>query len=481
MAQANQGEHLDAVMQADPRRAVELMKKIGKHVITPHDGGQREVYEATERFQVVCAGRRWGKTKIAVKKALQECRKDHKIVWWVAPSYKVVARAYREAVKQIPPGVLKKQPPPATAYGRLVIEFKNHSRMEFYSAENPESMVGEGVNYVVVDEAAVINERVWNQIIRPTLMDTRGRALLISTPRGFNWFRDLWVRGQDDQFPDYKSWRYPTYASPYIHPDEIEEAKATLPMVVYEQEILAEFVSNAAAVFRFSDETFQQLRKPGEHTFLGVDLAKHHDFTVLTGDDAATRLPVFHDRFNAVSWVMQKQRIRNVVAQLEESGSEVTLVIDSTGLGDVVFDDLEAEGYDVIPVKFSQQWKQMAVTQLSADLERKQAFLLPEQKHEFEAYSYEISETTGRFKYGAPEGAFDDEVSAKLLSHWGVVHGGVPSVELLSATPLQVAVDEGGGADAEYDDFTDEENGAVEQITVRPPSMEEIFSHGFDH
>lgn len=472
------GEQLEALLQSDPRKAIELMARVGKSVIKPHEGGQGEVWSAQERFQIVCAGRRWGKTKIAVKKALRECRKDRQIVWWVAPTYKVVRRAYRETLKQIPPGVLSKPAPPPTADGRLLLHFKSGSRMEFYSAENPESMVGEGVDYVVVDEAAVMNERVWLQIIRPTLMDTKGSALLISTPRGLNWFYDVWVRGQDEQQQDYRSWRFPTSASPYIDDAEIREAEQTLPAVVYEQEILAEFVSNAAAVFRINEDT--ALKPMIEVTkdmpiVMGIDLAKHRDFTVLTAVDSTTRMPVYHDRFNAVSWPIQRQRIRDAIRGMEAKGATVTCMVDSTGIGDVIFDDMEAEGFDVIPIKFTPQWKQMAVYLLSADLERNAAFLIPEQLNEFRQYRYEVSETTGRMKFAAPEGAYDDEVSAKMLEHWGVIHFGAPNVELF-AVPV---IERGGNLDFDdsYYDLNDDE-GAVTEIKLQPPRLDEIFSRG---
>lgn len=474
------GDQLEALLQTNPQKAMEIIAKVGRSVIKPHGGGQIDVWEANERFQIVCAGRRWGKTKIAVKKALRECRKDRQIVWWVAPTYKVVRRAYRETLKQIPPGVLAKPAPPPTADGRLILTFKSGSRMEFYSAENPESMVGEGVNYVVVDEAAVMNERVWLQIIRPTLMDTKGSALLISTPRGLNWFYDVWVRGQDEQQSAYRSWRFPTAASPYIDDEEIREAEQTLPAAVYEQEILAEFVSNAAAVFRFDEKTavkgMIEVAKDMP-VVMGIDLAKHRDFTVLTAVDSTTRRAVYHDRFNAVSWPLQRQRIRDAVHGLEQQGATVTCMVDSTGIGDVIFDDMEVEGFDVIPIKFTPQWKQMAVYLLSADLERGGAFILPEQLNEFRQYRYEVSETTGRMKFAAPEGAYDDEVAAKMLEHWGVIHFGAPNVELFS-TPV---VERGTMLDFEddYYDLTDNDEGAVTETQIRPPRVDEIFARGF--
>jgi hypothetical protein len=433
MAQTATADQFAAVAAANPAAAKKLIADFKKTIVVPHSGGQIEVLEAKERFQVCCAGRRWGKTKIAVKKALRHCMEPDKVVWWVAPNYKNVRRGYREVLRQIPPGVLAKPAPVATS-NELILQFTNGTRMEFYSAENPDSLAGEGVDYCVVDEAALISDTVWDQLLRPTLMDKHGHAFMISTPRGYNWFYRMWKSGQD-QRPGYASWRFPTETNPYIPASEIEEARHSLPLAIYEQEILASFISDAASVFRGLEDATRGLVEvePGSHVYLGIDLAKHYDFTVITGCRSSDRLPCYHDRFNAVSWVEQRRRIHDAVAKIEAQGVTTTVCMDTTGVGDVVFDDLEAEGLDVMPIKFTNQWKQQAVMLLAADLERGLAFINPRQRDEFESYTYEIT-TTGRFKYGGPENGHDDEVSAKLLEHWGVVHGGVPDVRLLGAS-----------------------------------------------
>src|SRR4029077_13895049 len=104
---------------------------------------------------------------------------------------KNVRRGYREVLRQIPRELLAKEPPPATS-NELIIQLKNGAAIEFYSGVNPDAMAVEGVDYVVVDEAALQAEHVWNQTIRPALMDQQGSAMLISTPRGRNWFWKLW-------------------------------------------------------------------------------------------------------------------------------------------------------------------------------------------------------------------------------------------------------------------------------------------------
>lgn len=424
---------IEAWAAADPRGVLEAAKKLQGTIVTPHPA-QVPILSAEERFLVVCAGRRFGKTKIAAKRALKECREPGKVVWWVANTYKNVVRGYREVLRQIPPGVLTKTPPPASvaASGRLVLHFPGGTRFEFYSGENPDAMAGEGVDFVIVDEAALQREVVWTQTVRPTLMDRKGGAMLISTPRGRNWFYQLWLRGQDAEYPEWASWKFTTADNPYISEDEVEEMSRTLPRIMYEQEVLAEFVSDAGSVFRIPDESVRELSRPSGHVVMGVDLAKHHDFTVISAANATNREPCFHDRFNAVSWPVQKQRIITAHDNLLDAGATgVTILMDSTGIGDVIFDDLEEEGMDLVPIKFTNDWKSKAVNLLSADLERGNAFVTAQQLGELQSYTYTMSETTGRFKYAAPDGGHDDEVSAKLLEHWGMIHFGAPDVRVL--------------------------------------------------
>jgi phage FluMu gp28-like protein len=428
----NRGQ-LEAWAEADPQGFLAEAKKLQKYLVTPHPA-QIPILSADERFLVICAGRRFGKTKIAAKKAIRECQQGGRVVWWVANTYKNVVRGYREVLRQVPPGVLTKTPPPASvaASGRLVLNFPGGTRFEFYSGENPDAMAGEGVDYVIVDEAALQREIVWTQTIRPTLMDNNGGAMLISTPRGRNWFYHLYNRGQDPQYKGWASWRFSTADNPYIDAEEIKEMEKTLPRVMYEQEVLAEFVSDAGSVFRVKDNNIATLQEPRGHVYFGVDLAKHRDFTVFTASRASDRVPCMHDRFNAVSWPVQKQRIVQAHDDLITAGaSSVTLIMDSTGIGDVIFDDLENEGLDIQPIKFTNDWKGKAVNLLAADIERGEAFLLHEQLQEFEAYTYTISEQTGRFKYSAPDSGHDDEVSAKLLEHWGHVHLGTPDIRVI--------------------------------------------------
>lgn len=475
MAANDRHDRLLALLEGDPQGARKLLEGLVSKKFIPHEG-QRPVMDCQKRFMLMCAGRRFGKTKIAAALALRKARKERQMIWWVAPTYRIVKRGYTEVLRQLPENTLSRPAPPETAFdsGRAVIlHFKNGSRMEFYSAERPEGMLGEGVDFAVLDEAALMPEHIWQQVVRPTLADRQGGALFISTPRGKNWFYRMYLSGQDELQEDYASWRFPSHTNPYIPQEEWEEMEQSMPRGLYEQEILADFISNSSAVFNPPDTAYRPIQEPKGHVVLGVDLAKHNDFTVFAGINSGNRQPCYHERFNQKSWPVVRQRLHLAVDEILQTAESITVMLDSTGIGDVVYDDLALEGLDVVPIKFTPQWKQMAVMLLAADLERGHAFLHEDQRNEFEGYTYTISEATGRFKYEAGSG-HDDEVSAMLLAHWGIVNAGVPNVEMLTSSgPLMLG--SGGERDEEFIDGSYEE----EVVELSTPSPQQLLQNGW--
>lgn len=421
-------------------------------VFVPHDGGQRDVLADKHRFQVLRAGRRWGKTKVGARKLLRKAiNEDDRLCWWIANSYRNVRRGYAEVVKQLPRELLAK-PAPAPTAQELVLQLVTGSRIEFYSAGNPDALAGAGVDSVVGDEAALWphGEELWFQLVRPTLMDTGGEALLISTPRGRNWFYRLDMKGRDPTEPDFVSWHFSQDTNPYIPAEETAAARDEMPDVMFRQEILAEYVSSAASIFDLAMEgTVVPLEvEPRGHVFVGIDLGRQQDWTVITAVREEDRMPCHHERFNSIRWPLQRERIQDAIATIEgwAEVSGVTVVVDATGAGQVVVDDLEDDGMDVVPIVFTNQWKRQAVKQLAADLGQGRAHILEEQRPEFETYEYEISEA-GNYKFQAALG-HDDEVSAKLLEHWELAQNGSPDIR----TSDEVA--------------TEQEDGQVEQITL---------------
>lgn len=212
---------------------------------TPHEG-QRAVIESRARFRVVACGRRWGKTLVSSMLTVEEAtQKPERLCWWVAPVYDQAKIAFRIFLKNLPPNIMEVNRTEKSIYFP-----HNGSRVEFKSADRPETLRGEGVDWLVVDEAAFVKEDAWNGALRPTLSDTHGYALLIGTFDGDeNWFYEGYERGQDPEHEAWESWRFRTADNPYIPASEIEEARRTLPQAVFEQEYESSPLSYAGAVF----------------------------------------------------------------------------------------------------------------------------------------------------------------------------------------------------------------------------------------
>jgi hypothetical protein len=138
---------------------------------------------------------------------------------------------------------------------RMMVKFKNGSRLTFKGAENEKSLRGRGLTYCVVDEGAYVDRAIWTRAIRPSLSDRAGKAIICSTPAGrANWFYDQYVIANENR-NGWSAFRWMTSDNPLIGQDDLNDAKAQLSASEYQQEYLAEFVSSAGLVLPdFSDK-----------------------------------------------------------------------------------------------------------------------------------------------------------------------------------------------------------------------------------
>lgn len=379
----------------------------------PH-AGQRLIHASGHRrFRVVCCGRRWGKTLCLAAEILDraggEASGDYA---WIAPTYFIAERGV-EALREIAGEFVRftgRNPIRAELDGAF-----GTSRILFLSADNPESILGLGFRGIVVDEAARIPTDVWHYTIRPTLAQTMGWATLISTPNGRGWFYDLHTRGNEPQETDYQSFHFASNTNPYFPAEEWEEAKRTMPADVFRQEYMAEFLEDSAGVFRNVDACL--LTAPAVRTddvAIGCDLAKHTDHTVLIAMDRKTGHCLDMERFNHLDWPIQKERI--VEFTRRHNG---LLVMDATGIGDPVYDDLRHVLPRIQPVKLTNLSKTQLIQRLVVAIEQRQigwpaawSVLTDELKR----YEYEIT-PNGSITYNTPAGYHDDCVIALALAN----------------------------------------------------------------
>lgn len=210
---------------------------------------QLEVWESDARFKVVACGRRFGKTFLAVNMLIAKAAKNPgSICWWVAPQLNQTDVAFRFFKEAMPSAhvSINKTKKEAVLWNKSLVVFK--------TADNPDALRSEGLDFVALDEAAYQKSDVWPAAIRPALADKKGEAVLIGTFDGENYFYDLYVRGQNrEEYKEWESWRFPSSANPFLDPAEIDEARCTTPEAEFEQEWEANPLVYVGAVFPGKD------------------------------------------------------------------------------------------------------------------------------------------------------------------------------------------------------------------------------------
>jgi hypothetical protein len=370
--------------------------------------------ESPARFRVVCCGRRWGKTLGFAHELLRAALLKPGDYGWIGPTYPVTERGV-DALQRIAPDLIFRGTSPRMAL------LPNRSRIVFLSAEGDDAtrILGWGFRGIVIDEAPRVAQKTLDQAIRPTLTDHQGWAAYVGTPKGRNWFFDQYTRGRAGQ-EGFASFQMPTASNPLIARKELEEARASLPEDVFRQEYLAEFLEDSAGVFRGIDACLMPAgmpRGPAEGPYvLGVDLAKHQDFTVLIAADMRTGRCVEMQRFNRIDWPFQRDRIVELARALR-----ARIVLDATGVGDAVYDELVRVWPAVEPVKLTSASKTEIIQGLMLAIERAELRWPAEWDvltDELRRYEYDYS-PQGRVSYNAPAGYHDDCVIALALAQWG--------------------------------------------------------------
>ncbi len=411
------------------------------HLPYPHQG-QQIVRRQMRRHNLLDAGRRWRKTTLGVSIACEDIV-DGKHDLWTAPTFDQVRIAWSE-MKKAAGGVF------AFNHTQMYAELpETGGKCYFRSLDNPDNARGHTVTgRVFMDEAPFVEESAWYEILRPMLIDSGAGSFFMFTPRGRNWTWREWVQAHDRA--DSMAWTAPTLGAeiidgqlvrmphPLENPDipfaELQDMFKTTPERTFRQEILAEFLENAGGVFKDVENVVsgELPRNPqpdlyGSHQYvMGVDLAKHADYTVIVIIDLLTHRVVDFHRFNLASWPLQKARI----AMIAQYWKNAPIWMDATGVGDPIYDDLDRiEGLRVNPYKFTQASKKALIDHAVICIEQRLVSMprISVLISELQAYEYERL-PAGALRMNAPSGMHDDAVIAFALACWGI--------QAMSATSL---------------------------------------------
>jgi hypothetical protein len=356
---------------------------------------QKAILESQARFNVLMCGRRFGKSELSQIKMIKTASFGEQIAY-ITPTYKLAKVFFNKLAAALPF---------PNNQSNLTMQFPNKGSVEFFTGERLDNLRGRKFHGVIIDEASFIPnlEDGWLNSIRPTLTDYKGWGWFLSTPRGKNFFYSLYMKQEDG----WQSFKYSTYDNPYIDTKEIDEAKRQLPAPVFEQEYMANPMENAANPF--GSDNIKHCIKPlsnQEPVCFGIDLAKSYDWSVIIGLDAGGNV-CYLDRFQK-DWHTTKQTILKLPRK--------PMLLDSTGVGDPIFEELQRAGLMVEGLKFTSNSKQQLMVGLQNAIHTK-SISYPEGVivNELEVFEYQF--TANGVKYSAPSGFHDDCVMALALAY----------------------------------------------------------------
>lgn len=300
----------------------------------------------------------------------------------------------------------------------MIIELVNGSILQMVGADNIDRIVGTNPIGVVFSEYSLMKPDVWN-LISPILRENDGWAIFIMTPRGTNHAWDLMQTVKND-----KNWFVQSLTvddTQALSKESLEEARLEMPRDLFQQEYYCKFLDSGMGFFRRVDENTYKVEEytPKELALyqIGVDLAKYNDYTVITPFNLNDFHVLKQDSFNQMDYNLQKARIENTYLKHNKG----RIVIDSTGVGEPVYDDLNARGINITPFRFNRTSRTDLLKNLQILLEQDKIKIPNDEVllDELKSMSYELNENGGT-KIQVPDGKHDDRIMSLALAVWQI-------------------------------------------------------------
>jgi len=406
----------------------------------PHPS-QKLVHGSKARIRVVCNGRKWGKTELCINEVMNYAGTPESNIWWVAPTYGVGDIAWKRMLLYVNPLLIKRK-----SERDKSLTFINDSMVQFKSSDNEKGLVGEGLDFCVMEEAAYQNGDAWLETIRPNLGDARrrGDAMMISTPAGLNYFYREWLKGQDAKFPDYESWRFelsmipilneridpydggfPSWTNPHWTLNELTSI-IHHPRSLVLQEYGARFIEDLSNIFIGVDKVIDRelnLEDPvhGKQYYVGFDVARsgagdNAVITVVDKDYKVCRETVMLGK----SLPVQVQTAKTIC---EEYNSAPIMVDTTNPMGDSVFEFIYDEYKNAKGFHYTTANKRDLMDNLSIIIQTRK-LKIPMKTEELSELVKELKvfgagrNSHGAVIYEAPGGFMDDRVNGLALACW---------------------------------------------------------------
>lgn len=353
---------------------------------TPHPG-QMEVHSHPALWKVIWAGRRWGKSRLALMHALwvyaQLIRVERppslvpKVhMWAVAPNYNQLQQAWEEAMAFIPNPLIE-----MALVDEWTIRLVGGCIFQFRSADNPASLQTVGLDYLWITEAQDVSDHAWARLV-PTLSSPGRARLLIAEgipPARKNWFYRLFQEGLPPNNPRHlRSFRFKSTDNPLIDPAWVQEQAKVLPEEDFARMYMAEYVEAGGAAMPDPDAvphtTKQDGPQPGREYVMGLDLGRRQDYTCAVVMDRAARRMVDYIRMGKTDWSLQRREIIGLARKWNVS----IIVMDASGAGDPLYEEFYAQGLPVQPYNFSGTGRYNLLHALSVSFARRDCTIIPD-------------------------------------------------------------------------------------------------------
>jgi len=390
----------------------------------PHQGQQRvidTIINGPEKYITVVSPRQQGKSLLLINLILYYGINDKgSKIGIIAPIYQQARKLMEdlyEAIKDS--GIVE-----STNFSNHEIKLKTGSKIYFRSSEREDGLRGYTFSYLFLDEASYQTEDAYRRAIEPTALVHGKKVVLFSTPRGREWFYNMYQLGQNPEYPNYASVRMNQGDNPYIDKEEVEAAKKVLPDAIYRAEYLGEFLEGESMVFQnFNTNTFDTYPKPQGRVFIGVDLGRESDYSVAIAiDQKGNVIEIYRD--NQKDWeVMQS----NIVSLAKKYNANV--MIETNSMGTVIYEAIRKQWNNTYPFTTTNSSKKDIVESLILAFNEKQIAipspsLNPELHHELEVFEMSYNPKTRTVRYAARPPFHDDMIIALCISNWNRLQNG---------------------------------------------------------
>lgn len=364
------------------------------------------------KYVSVCAGRQCGKSfllkMLVTKWALEQ--QNQKILY-ITPTSKLSRNFYKELTDSLKDFIKESNGT------ELRITFTTGSYVQFFSSESENSIRGFQSNYLIIDEAAFINDDTFNLIIKPTSLVKGKKIIMCSTPNGAQGFFFQHVVNGLDNKKGYKTVKTNIYENQFVTTEEIENIKTQVPERVFRQEYLGEFLDNAGTVFT-NYMNCLLIDKPilNNKYFAAIDWAKSHDYTVITILNSLKQV-VFRYKMTGLDYTKQVEKIISILNEWKP----LITISEENNIGTVVNEMLKKDYKGKLKcITLDNSFKKEIIEQLIVAFEQRLILIDNDQSliNELQGFTVTYNPASQTIKYGARTGGYDDQVISLAYAYY---------------------------------------------------------------